>query len=114
MTDLFLILLAMVIAIVLIITLLRPGSGDPEAALAGRLDLLSRELERSERALRDELGRVREEMGQQGREGREELANSLRRFGESLLKRMTDIAAFQKSQLDTLAEQLKTLTQLNE
>ncbi|TWJ32471.1 DNA recombination protein RmuC [Geobacter argillaceus] len=109
-TLLLLLLLLTVACLVLLVLLLRRGGGET----AGRLDLLDRSLERSERALRDELARLREEMGQQGREGREEQGNALRAFGESLLKRMTDIAGFQKTQLDTFAEQLKTLTQLNE
>ncbi len=108
---LILILLLTVTCLVLLLLLLRRTGGE---STTGRLDLLDRSLERSERALRDELARLREEMGQQGREGREEQGNALRAFGESLLKRMTDIAGFQKSQLDTFAEQLKTLTQLNE
>jgi DNA recombination protein RmuC len=109
-TLLILLLLLTVACLVLLVLLLRRGGGET----AGRLDLLDRSLERSERAFRDELARLREEMGQQGREGRQEQGTALRGFGESLLKRMTDIAGFQKSQLDTFSEQLKTLTQLNE
>lgn len=113
MTQTFLILLLIlaVACLVLLMLLLRRTGGE---TTAGRLDLLDRSLERSERALRDELARLREEMGQNSREGREEQGNAMRAFGESLLKRMTDIAGFQKHQLDTFAEQLKTLTQLNE
>ncbi len=112
MTQTLLILLLLNIAcLVLLLMLLRRSGGENTT---GRLDLLDRSLERNERAFRDEIARLREEMGQQGREGREEQGNALRAFGESLLRRMTDIAGFQKNQLDTFAEQLKTLTQLNE
>ena len=44
------------------------------------------------------------------RQGREELSASFRNFGEGLQKRMIEIAQFQKAQLDTFADQLKTLT----
>lgn len=110
-TMLILILLLTSACLVLLALLLRRSGGENTAA---RLDILDRSLERNERALREEVARLREEMGQSGREGRQEQGNSLRAFGESLLKRMTDIAGFQKNQLDTFSEQLKTLTQLNE
>ena len=112
---LLLIILILTLAIISLLALLLRRSGqDAAAPLQGRIDLLDRSLERNERVMRDEIARLREEMGQQGREGREEQGNALRAFGESLLRRMTDIAGFQKNQLDTFAEQLKTLTQLNE
>lgn len=113
MTETLLILLILLTAacLVLLVLLLRRSGGESAAA---RLDLLDRSLERTERAFRDELARLREEMGQGSRDGRQEQGNSLRAFGESLLKRMTDIAGFQKNQLDTFAAQLTTLTQLNE
>lgn len=105
-------LIAALAAVVLLVTLLRrTGSGAAELA---RLDSLERNIERSERALRDELARLREELSQQNREGREEQGATLRGFGDSLLRRMTEIAALQKGQLDTFAEQLRMLTQMNE
>ncbi|HEY5975540.1 MAG TPA: DNA recombination protein RmuC [Geobacteraceae bacterium] len=100
--------------LVMLALLFKRTGGDSAAQHLARLDGLDRSLERSERALREELARLREELGQQGREGREEQAASLRAFGESQLRRLTEIAGFQKSQLDTFAEQLKTLTQVNE
>jgi len=109
-TLLILLLLLTFTCLVLLLMLLKRTGGETTT----RLDLLDRSLERSERVMRDEVARLREEMGQNSREGREEQGNALRAFGESLLKRMTDIAGFQKNQLDTFAEQLKTLTQLNE
>ena len=60
--------------------------------------------------LREELARNREEASAGSRQGREELAVSFRNFSEALQQRMIEIAQFQKAQLDTFAEQLKTLT----
>ncbi|NJD92458.1 MAG: DNA recombination protein RmuC [Geobacter sp.] len=101
-------------AVALLIVLLRKSSSTgPDMELA-RLESLERALERSERGLRDELARLREELLQQGREGREEQNAALRGFGDSMLRRMAEIAGLQKGQLDTFAEQLKTLTQMNE
>ena len=114
MTDLFTLLtLAASLAAVVLLVLLLKRSGSSEAELA-RIEGLERVIERSERSLRDELARLREELAQQSRDGRAEQNAALQSFGNSLLRRMTEIAALQKSQLDTFAEQLKTLTLMNE
>jgi len=47
-------------------------------------------------------------------QGREEMTRALAGFGESVQKRMTEIATFQKQQLDTFAGILANLTQTNE
>jgi len=116
MTDelLFILLLLTVAVIVLLLMLLRRGSGQAAPQLLLRLDSLERSLERTERLLAEESARLRDVLAQQQREGREEQAASLRGFGEAQLRRMTEIASFQRSQLDTFSEQLKTLTQMNE
>jgi DNA recombination protein RmuC len=116
MTDLFTILtlLCSAAALALLMVLLKKsGSNSREADLA-RIESLERVMERSERGLREELARLREELLQQNREGREEQSAALRGFGDSMLRRMSEIANLQKGQLDTFAEQLKTLTQMNE
>lgn len=116
MTEpLLILLLILAIAILVVLLLLqRRLGGDSGAAQLARLDTIDRSLERNERLLREEIGRLREELSQQQRDGREEQATALAAFGESVLRRMTEIASFQKSQLDTFAEQLKMLTQMNE
>jgi DNA recombination protein RmuC len=91
----------------------RGDSGSRDAELA-RMESIERAIERSERSLREELARLREELAQQGLKAREEHGAALRGFGDSLLRRMTEIAALQKGQLDTFAEQLKSLTLMNE
>ncbi len=107
-------LLPALASLVLLVMLLR-RVGDPGGkGVETRLELLDRSLERSDRLLREEMGRLRELLVQQQREGREEQAASLRGFGEAQLRRMTEIASLQRSQLDAFAEQLKTLTQMNE
>jgi len=116
MTELIpvLLLLMTATAVVLLVLLLRRGSGGSDPDLTLRLGALERAIERSDSLLREETARLREVLVQQQREGREEQAASLRSFGEAQLRRMTEIASFQRSQLDTFAEQLRTLTQMNE
>lgn len=79
-----------------------------------RISDLERMLERQERALREEMARNREESALQARQGREELVAAMTGLGDSLLKRMSDIAQLQKNQLDIFAAQLKNLTSSNE
>lgn len=116
MTEVLLPLLLMlsVAAVAMLVLLLRRGSGEGVTELTLRLGALERAMERSDRLLREETARLREVLAQQQREGREEQAASLRSFGEAQLRRMTEIASFQKGQLDTFAEQLGTLTRMNE
>lgn len=84
------------------------------SGLDSRIDSLERQLERQERLLREELARNREEAQLSARQGREENAGALSAFGNSQLKRMSEIAGLQKDQLDIFAGQLKDLTASNE
>ncbi len=62
------------------------------AGLSTRLDELDRSLERSERAMREELTKSREEAGGAGKLLREEVAASIHGFGESLGRQLTALA----------------------
>ncbi len=111
MTELLIILTLILAAVaVAILLLLLTRSGRPAPLLESRLDHLARGQERLERTLREEMARNREEASSGSRQGREELSASFKEFGESLQKRTIEIAQFQKAQLDTFAEQLKSLT----
>jgi DNA recombination protein RmuC len=111
MIELLLILILILIAIAaVLLVLLFTRSGHPSAGTDTRLNLLSQGQERLERGLREELARNREEASAGSRQAREELSSSFDHFGEALQKRMIEIAQFQKAQLDTFAQQLKSLT----
>ena len=111
----YLILLLSVFSFALLALLLYRLSGPAEnSGLEARIDSLERMLERQERLLRDELARNREEAQLSARQGREENAIAVSAFGDSLLKRMSELAGLQKDQLDIFAGQLKSLTASNE
>lgn len=111
MTELLLILITILTAAaVALLVLLLSRSSRPAPGLEARLDSLSRGGERLERGLREELSRNREETNILSRQGREEQSASFRHLGESLQKRMVEIAQFQKAQLDIFAGQLQSLT----
>ncbi|RAP33101.1 DNA recombination protein RmuC [Candidatus Marinamargulisbacteria bacterium SCGC AG-410-N11] len=67
----------------------------------------------SNRVVKDELVQNRDQFSKDAKSGREESQNSLLKFTDTLLKRMTDIATLQKQQLDTFAKQLTVLTDSN-
>jgi DNA recombination protein RmuC len=70
--------------------------------------------EKTERALREDIAQNRLEASRQAQQTREELSNSLKGFGDSLQKQMTDFTAMQKGQMDSFSRQLSTLTESNE
>ena len=70
---------------------------------SARFDQMEKGLERLERMFQAEMGRNREELG-----------GNLRLFGETVQKRMVDIASLQKGQLEGFTLQLGSLTASNE
>jgi DNA recombination protein RmuC len=94
-----LIVLLLIITVILLVKVSRLGGH----SLEPRLEALERLLERNERTLREELARSREEN-----------LVVVQTLGDGLLKRMSELAGFQKSQLDIFADQLKNLTSTND
>lgn len=106
---LYLLLLLLLINAGMLALLLLRSSGNPMAAAEARLDLIDKNLERTERLQRDEMSKNREE----SKQDRQELNDSFRAFNESVLRRMAENATAQKEQLDIFSGQLKTLTDHN-
>ncbi len=84
----------------------------------GRIDELLNSLrdtidsgnERSEKILKDEFTRNREEATRNAKSEREELSNSIKFFTDQLTGRMKDTAEAQEKQLKIFSDQLSTLT----
>lgn len=96
-----------------LIVIIRRDKNETSGILAG-IDNMGRLFERQERFLADELARGRAEMLSGVRHSREEMTSGITVLGDSLLKRMSDIAGLQKNQLELFAAQLKELTASNE
>lgn len=90
------------------------GGATETADLQKKIDGIEKLLERHERVLREELARSREENHESSRRTREEMTGGITLLGDSLSKRMSDIAGLQKNQLELFAAQLKELTASNE
>lgn len=106
--------LSLVTVVLLIIALMKISRIGSIQSLDTRIEAVERLLERQERMFRDEMSRNREEALHAARQGREESNSAVSAFGDSLLKRMSEIAGLQKDQLDIFAGQLKTMTVSNE
>lgn len=106
--------LLLVIAILLLLFLIRRGQNDPTIRVESQLASLKEGADRVERALREELDRVRDAMSGSNRESREELTGALKGFGDSLGQQVSQISALQREQLDTIAKQLGILTRTSE
>lgn len=96
-----------------LVVIIRRGTNESSGILAA-IENLGKLFERQERSLGDELARGRTEMLSGVRHSREEMTSCITVLGDSLLKRMSDIAGLQKNQLELFAAQLKELTASNE
>ena len=96
-----------IIVIVVLFILLKKTGGTKDGDFSGLF-------ERTEKVVKDEISRNREETSRTAKDLREEVSNSIKLFGDQLSGRINDIAKMQKSQLDIFAEQLSKLTQSNE
>jgi DNA recombination protein RmuC len=103
-----------VAALVLLIILARRNPLVLQAELKASLVAIDQRLDDSERVLREELGRSRQESAFADRQAREEMRAALGHLTDSILNRMTQIARLQKDQLDSFSRQLADLTRLNE
>ena len=103
-----------VAALVLLIILTRRNPLVLQAELKASLFAIGERLDDSERVLREELGRSRQESAFGDRQAREEMRATLGHLTDSILNRMTQIARLQKDQLDSFSRQLADLTRLNE
>jgi DNA recombination protein RmuC len=99
----------------LVLLFMRTRRGNPDdAAVLKRIEDIEKLLDRHERALREEFARGREEALNGSRRNREEMTGGMTLLGDSMSKRMSDIAGLQKNQLELFAARLKELTTSNE
>lgn len=105
------ILLAVVIALVafccvILLVINKKVSRSDMAVLSPRLDAFEKAQERTERTVREEVSQNREELGKAAREQRQELIDTFKAFGDSVVRRMTDVTDIQKGQLEAFSNQL--------
>jgi hypothetical protein len=103
-----LVLLVVVVALLIVLLMKTSKVGSP--ILESRLDAFEKAQERTERAVREEVAKSREELGKAAREQRQELTEAFKVFGDTSGKRMLEVASVQKAQLDAFSSQLASFT----
>ena len=83
-------------------------------AHADLIALIEKSQEHTERLIREEFARSRDQAGGAARQARDEIAARFCEFGQTVSSRMGDSANAQKAQLDLFATNLAYLTQSNE
>ena len=84
------------------------------SSVLNRLDVLEKGNERTERSVKDEIARQREEIAGQSRALREELSASLKHAGDSTVNSLGEIGKAQCGQMETFSGQLNKLIESNE
>ena len=111
---LVLVLVLLVAVIVMLALVFRRPAGTDLALVLTRLETLEKSQERTERGVKEEFGRSRQETAGQARGLREEVQGSLKNSTDLLVQSVDRISAAQKQQLDSFAAQLTRLTESNE
>ena len=105
---LIVIVVLLVATLIFLSRLLKKASQADTSALVSRFDAFEKAQERTERAVREEGAKSRDEQGKTAREQRQELTEAFKTFGDSVVQRMMDVASMQKGQLDAFSGQLTT------
>ncbi len=92
----------------------RSGQKADLSPLLSRLENLEKGNERTERAVKEEIARQREENATQARALREELSATLKSVGDSMVNSLGEIGTAQRGQLETFSSQLTKLVETNE
>lgn len=102
------------IIIVLLIFLLFRSRQGRSSEIEHNLASIEKNQEKTERMVKEEIVRSRDEAGNNAKRLRDEVNTSLKMLGDSLLTRLTENATLQKNQLDTFSNQINVLTRSNE
>ncbi len=105
-------ILLLALAVVFLAFRCRPLADSPYLKLL--VETWQKNQDRMERALREEMVQNRGEAARQAQNVREELSLSLKSFGDSLQRQMTDASLVQKNHWDHFSRQFTDLTEKNE
>jgi DNA recombination protein RmuC len=100
----------LIAAVVMLVFLLRRTTATDLSPIVSRLDSFEKSHERTERGVKEEIARNRQESAEQGRGLREEVQVSLKNSTDSLVQGLDRISAAQQQRLEDFAKQLIALT----
>lgn len=101
-------------AVTMLVLLLKRSPNTKLLQFENQLSSLEKNQERTERTLKEEIAKNREETTSNSKQLREEVSHSLKSLNDSLLKQMTGISELQEGRFNTFSSQLANLTQTNE
>src|SRR3990172_4302273 len=108
------VILLLLVVLGCLVALLTRRSGFDSSQLDEQFGGIEKAQERTERALREDIARGREESATSARQDRQELQSAFKALWDSMHKQMASMAELQRSHLEGLTNQLTTLTQSNE
>jgi len=101
-------------AVIMLFLLLKRSPNTKLLQFESQLSSLEKNQEKTEKTLKEEIAKNREETTSNSKHLREEVGSSLKSFNDSLLKQMTNISELQEGRFNTFSSQLANLTQTNE
>ena len=104
----------LIAVVAMLAVLLRRSTATDLPSVLTRLETLGSLLERSERGIKEEIARNRQEAAGQARGLREEVQGSLKTSTDSLVQSVDRISTGQQQRLEDFANQLNALKQTNE
>lgn len=107
------IFLLLALLVMTAISLLRPSSTDLSPVVS-RVEVIEQSQERTERGIKEEIARNRQEAAEQGRALREEVQASGKGSTDSLLQNLDRISSIQHERLEDFAKQLSGLKEGSE
>ena len=116
MTDVLLsvCVVLLLVSVTALLAVLRRVARPDLSELSARFERLEKAQIHTEQAVRQEIAQNREEGGKAASEQRRELTESLQGFGDSLARRVMELASLQKTQLDNMSEAIAKLSESNE
>lgn len=112
--EFIIIAINIVMFIMLVFVFVKISGNKKDNKVATQFAMLESNMDRMSRQLRDELARNREESGITAKALREEIANALKGFTDSIGQQMMGNSQLQVTQSELLVKQLQTLTTSNE
>ena len=100
----------LIAVVVMLVFVLRRSTTTDLSPITAHLDTIEKSQERTERGIKEEIARNRQESAEQGRALREEVQGSLKNSTESLVQSVDRISAAQQQRLEDFANQLNALT----
>ena len=94
------------VVIILLIAILLKSSKSDSLIATTRLDAIEKTQDRIERSIRDEMSTIRGEINKGERDQRQELSETMKRLGDSLLQSVSEASGAQKGQLEDFTKKL--------